>query len=227
MLDGVSFILKQGEKTALLGPSGAGKSTILSLIQGALAPSKGNITLNDISVQSLQGEISRVVSVFNQRPHLFDTTVLNNIRLGNPDASDEDVYWAARQVKLHDYIQSLPDGYHTSVQETGIRFSGGERQRIALARILPQDAPIVVLDEPTVGLDPKTEKELLSTMFQVLDGKTVLWITHHLAGAEAADRILFLDKGKLAMAGSHQRLLENNPRYSRLYRLDAPVSRLF
>lgn len=129
---------------------------------------------------------------------------MNNIRLGNPDASDEDVYWAARQVKLHDYIQSLPDGYHTSVQETGIRFSGGERQRIALARILPQDAPIVVLDEPTVGLDPKTEKELLSTMFQVLDGKTVLWITHHLAGAEAADRILFLDKGKLAMAGSHQ-----------------------
>lgn len=159
VLDGVSFILKQGEKTALLGPSGAGKSTILSLIQGALAPSKGNITLNDISVQSLQGEISRVVSVFNQQPHLFDTTVLNNIRLGNPDASDEDVYWAARQVKLHDYIQSLPDGYHTSVQETGIRFSGGERQRIALARILLQDAPIVVLDEPTVGLDPKTEKE--------------------------------------------------------------------
>ena len=226
VLDGVSFILKQGEKTALLGPSGAGKSTILSLIQGALAPSKGNITLNGISAQSLQGEISRAVSVFNQQPHLFDTTVLNNIRLGNPDASDEDVYWAARQVKLHDYIQSLPEGYHTSVQETGIRFSGGERQRIALARILLQNAPIVVLDEPTVGLDPKTEKELLSTMFQVLDGKTVLWITHHLAGAEAADRILFLDKGKLAMAGSHQQLLENNPRYSRLYRLDAPVGRL-
>ncbi|MFT0801830.1 thiol reductant ABC exporter subunit CydC [Bacillus swezeyi] len=226
VLNGVTFTLRQGEKIALLGPSGAGKSTILTLIEGALSPSQGRVSFNGIAAESLHHRISKVVAVFNQQPHLFDTTVLNNIRLGNPDASDDEVYWAARQVKLHDYIESLSDGYNTSVQETGIRFSGGERQRIALARILLQDAPIVILDEPTVGLDPKTEKDLLATMFQVLKGKTVLWITHHLAGAEAADRILFLENGMIQMEGSHKQLLHENPRYQRLYRLDAPVARL-
>ncbi|MDA1476836.1 thiol reductant ABC exporter subunit CydC [Bacillus changyiensis] len=226
VLDGVSFTLKQGEKIALLGPSGAGKSTILTLIEGALSPTSGQVTFNGMKAESLRGDISHVVAVLNQKPHLFDTTILNNIRLGHPEASDEEVYWAARQVKLHDYIESLPNGYHTSVQETGSRFSGGERQRIALARILLQGAPIVVLDEPTVGLDPKTERELLMTMFEVLDGKTVLWITHHLVGVEAADRILFLDHGSIKMEGSHQKLLEENPRYQRLYQLDAPILRV-
>ncbi|GIN65394.1 thiol reductant ABC exporter subunit CydC [Bacillus sonorensis] len=226
VLQGVSFTVRQGEKIALLGPSGAGKSTILTMIEGALAPDAGHVMFNGVAAAALQDDISRVVGVLNQKPHLFDTTILNNIRLGNPEASDEDVYWAARQVKLHDLIESLPDGYHTSVQETGSRFSGGERQRIALARILLQGAPVIVLDEPTVGLDPITERELLVTMFEALEGKTVLWITHHLAGAEAADRILFLENGRVEMEGSHLELLQENQRYQRLYKLDAPAVRL-
>ncbi|MCF7616077.1 thiol reductant ABC exporter subunit CydC [Bacillus sonorensis] len=226
VLQGVSFTVRQGEKIALLGPSGAGKSTILTMIEGALAPDAGHVMFNGVAAAALQDDISRVVGVLNQKPHLFDTTILNNIRLGNPEASDEDVYWAARQVKLHDLIESLPDGYHTSVQETGSRFSGGERQRIALARILLQGAPVIVLDEPTVGLDPITERELLVTMFEALEGKTVLWITHHLAGAEAADRILFLENGRIEMEGSHLELLQENQRYQRLYKLDAPAVRL-
>ncbi|QHZ45126.1 thiol reductant ABC exporter subunit CydC [Bacillus sp. NSP9.1] len=225
VLRGVSFTVKQGEKIALLGPSGAGKSTILTMIEGALSPDAGRVAFNGIEAVALQDDISRIVGVLNQKPYLFDTTILNNIRLGNPEASDEEVYWAARQVKLHDLIESLPDGYHTSVQEAGSRFSGGERQRIALARILLQGAPVIVLDEPTVGLDPITEKELLLTMFEALDGKTVLWITHHLAGAEAADRILFLENGRIEMEGRHQDLLQENKRYQRLYQLDAPALR--
>jgi ATP-binding cassette, subfamily C, bacterial CydC len=107
---------------------------------------------------------------------------LNNIRLGNLNATDEEVAWAAKQVKLYDYIQSLPQGFDTQLHESGMRFSGGERQRIALARILLQNNPIVILDEPTIGLDPRTERDLLENMFHVLSGKIILFITHHLAG---------------------------------------------
>ena len=164
------------------------------------------------------------MSVLNQQPYLFDTSVLNNIRLGSPDATEEQVKEAARQVQLHDYIESLPEGYHTGVQETGVRFSGGERQRMALARILLQNTPIVVLDEPTVGLDPQAERELLQTIFRVLKGKTVIWITHHLTGCETCDRIMFIEDGHIEMQGKHQDLLRENQRYQRLYEMDRPFS---
>ncbi|WP_406621106.1 thiol reductant ABC exporter subunit CydC [Bacillus atrophaeus] len=223
VLNQFSFTLCQGEKMALLGRSGSGKSTSLALIEGALIPASGKVTLNGMETASLDDQIAEAVAVLNQKPHLFDTSILNNIRLGNGQASDEDVRRAARQVQLHDYIESLPDGYDTSVQETGIRFSGGERQRIALARILLQDTPIIILDEPTVGLDPITERELLDTIFDVLKGKTILWITHHLAGVEAADKVVFLENGKAEMEGTHEELLAGNERYRRLYHLDVPV----
>ncbi|KAA6450027.1 thiol reductant ABC exporter subunit CydC [Bacillus atrophaeus] len=223
VLNQFSFTLRQGEKMALLGRSGSGKSTSLALIEGALIPASGKVTLNGMETASLDDQIAEAVAVLNQKPHLFDTSILNNIRLGNGQASDEDVRRAARQVQLHDYIESLPDGYDTSVQETGIRFSGGERQRIALARILLQDTPIIILDEPTVGLDPITERDLLDTIFDVLKGKTILWITHHLAGVEAADKVVFLENGKAEMEGTHEELLAGNERYRRLYHLDVPV----
>ncbi|MCP8971050.1 thiol reductant ABC exporter subunit CydC [Ectobacillus ponti] len=211
VLEKLTFSLQPGETLALLGPSGAGKSTLLKLVQGVIAPSSGTVAVN--------GE----VAVLNQQPHLFDTSVLNNIRLGNPAATDEEVQWAAKQVKLHDYISSLPNGYDTPMQETGMRFSGGERQRIALARVLLQEKPIVILDEPTIGLDPLTERELLTTMFDVLRGKTVLWVTHHLTLADTADQIIFLEKGRMVLRGTHEELLQRE-RYARLYRLDRPFS---
>ncbi|MBS2771166.1 thiol reductant ABC exporter subunit CydC [Anoxybacillus rupiensis] len=216
-LDDISFTIRPGEKLALLGPSGAGKSTILKLIEGAVSPTAGQVVLNGVPTTSLGIDIAKWVAVLNQKPHLFDTTIRNNIRLGREDATDEEIVWAAKQVKLHDYIQSLPLGYDTPLLETGVRFSGGQRQRIALARILLQDAPIVVLDEPTIGLDPMTEKELMLTIFEVLKDKSVLWITHHLAFVHMVDAVLFLDRGKLQLHGTHEQLLKTSERYKRLY----------
>ncbi|MBS2971000.1 thiol reductant ABC exporter subunit CydC [Metabacillus sp. KIGAM252] len=222
VLQQLSFTLKPGRITALLGPSGSGKSTIMKLLEGVQLPSEGRVTINGADSFLFGEEIPKYLAVLNQQPHLFDTSVLNNIRLGRPDAADEEVMEAAKMVQLHDYIDTLPNGFSTSMHETGMRFSGGERQRIALARILLQDTPIIVLDEPTVGLDPRTERDLLDTIFKVLKGKTVLWITHHVTGAEAADQILFLDEGRIVMEGTHRELLDKEVRYRRLFELDRP-----
>ncbi|KGX85856.1 thiol reductant ABC exporter subunit CydC [Pontibacillus litoralis] len=223
-LKDVTFTMQQGEKIALLGPSGSGKSTILKLIEGAISPEKGSVQINGVDTTNFGNHISNWVAVLNQQPYLFDTTIQNNIRLGKPSATDQEVEWAAKQVKLHDYITSLPEGYNTHMHETGMRLSGGQRHRIALARILLQDAPIVILDEPTIGLDPITEKELLTTIFDVLQEKSVLWITHHLAFVSLTDYVLFLDKGTIHMEGKHEHLLQTNERYARLYKLDRPFT---
>lgn len=214
--------VEQGEKIAIIGRSGSGKSTLLNLIQGSLRPTSGEVRINGFHAYELDLSISTLMSVLNQKAYLFNTSVLNNIRLGNPEAEDEEVFHVAKMVQLHELIKQLPNGYETNMQETGQRFSGGERQRIALARILLQNTPIVILDEPTVGLDPITEAELLKTIFETLKGKTILWVTHHLTGVENMDRILLLDHGSIAMEGSHQQLLKSEERYRRLYKLDRP-----
>ncbi len=223
IVDDISFQIKQGERIALLGKSGSGKSTIVKLLLGSLQPNKGNVYLNGIPTSSLCEDMPKYIAVLQQNPHLFDTSVMNNIRLGNPEASDNEVIEVAKQVRMHDYISSLPNGYNTRMWELGSRFSGGERQRIALARILLQKTPIVILDEPTVGLDAVNEQALLRTIFQTLQGKTVIWITHHLVGVEQMDNVLFLENGKFVMSGTHDDLLRNNPRYLRLYALDRPI----
>lgn len=222
LINGFNLKVAQGEKIAILGPSGTGKSTLLKMIQGAIEPTGGEVVLNGSRACDIQLSIPRMLSVLNQKAYLFHTSVLNNIRLGNPNASDEEVYEALVMVGLHTMIKELPNGYHTNMNETGQRFSGGERQRIALARILLQKTPVVVMDEPTVGLDPITESKLLNTIFDTLKGKTIIWVTHHLAGMEKMDRIIFMDQGKITMSGSHQQLLEKEERYQRLYQLDQP-----
>jgi ATP-binding cassette, subfamily C, bacterial CydC len=224
LFDNVNLQIGQGEKIAIIGRSGSGKSTLLQLIQGALVPTRGEITLNGQATHLLEPVIPKLMAVLNQKAYLFNTSVINNIRLGNPEASDEEVYSVARMVHLDEMIKQLPKGYETNMQETGQRFSGGERQRIALARILLQNTPVVILDEPTVGLDPLTEARLLKTIFETLEGKTIIWVTHHLIGVEKMDRILFLEQGGIVLEGSHQQLLENQPRYQRLYALDCPLS---
>jgi ATP-binding cassette subfamily C protein CydC len=211
-----------GCQVAIIGRSGAGKTTLFNLIQGELVPDRGSITINGISVRQFHYATSRPFAVLNQQPYLFDTTIANNIRLGRPGATDEEVRKAAELAGLGRLIGTLPDGLDTKVREAGARFSGGERQRIALARVLLQNRPIVLLDEPTVGLDPLTERGLLDTMFTALRGKTLLWITHHLSGMERMDRIVFLDQGRIAMQGTHEHLLQNYERYRKLYALDRP-----
>ncbi len=214
--------IPQGKKVAIMGRSGAGKSTLLKLIQGAITPEKGSATIQGTDASRFGEHIPSLISVLNQSPHLFDTSVTNNIRLGKLDASDEEISEVARKVKMDRLIESLPKGYKTAMHETGQRFSGGERQRIALARVLLQDTPVVILDEPTVGLDPRTENELLSTIFDTLEGKSLVWVTHHLVGAEHMDEIIFMENGKIEMRGSHTELMEKYPRYRNLYHLDRP-----
>lgn len=221
-IDGITLDIPQGKKVALIGRSGAGKSTLSTLIQGAIVPESGRVTINGVRADEFGEYIPEILSVLNQRPHLFDTTVANNIRLGRRNASDEEIRQVAEQVKLDALIASLPKGYDTAMMETGQRFSGGERQRIALARVLLQRTPVVILDEPTVGLDPKTERDLLATMFETMEGKSLIWITHHLVGVEHMDEIVFIENGQVEMRGTHAELMECYPRYRNLYHLDRP-----
>lgn len=216
----LDLAIPHGRKLALLGKSGAGKSTLLQLLQGAIQPTAGQVLINDHAPIAYGEDIHHMVGVLNQKPYLFATTVENNIRLGNQEATREDIEEVIRKVRLDEYIASLPDGLETQMEETGQRFSGGERQRIALARILLQDTPIVILDEPTIGLDPVTESSLVDTILESLQDKTIIWITHHLTGIEQMDEVIFLDKGQISIQGSHDELIAVNTRYQQLYELD-------
>lgn len=218
VLKNISMSIPAGSKVAILGRSGAGKSTLLKLIAGALEPTAGSIMINQQPMQSAY--LSKAVSVLNQKPHLFSTTIANNIKIGRNTASHQEVERVAEQAQLSSLIASLPDGMATQMLEMGHRFSGGERQRVAFARVLLQDAPIIIVDEATVGLDPINEMELLDTMLTATEGKTVLWITHHLAGVEAMDQIIFLEDGRIKMQGSHDELMATEPHYRRLYEMD-------
>ncbi|EHO49550.1 thiol reductant ABC exporter subunit CydC [Lentilactobacillus kisonensis] len=216
----ISMTIHPGEKVALLGPSGTGKSTFLKLLVGDLIPNTGKIEINGQSVAALQNVRSSLYGILDQQPYLFDTTVMNNVRLGNVNATDEEIKQAIAAVGLKDLIESLPDQYDTEVQEAGKRFSGGERQRLSLARILLQDAPIIILDEPTVSLDPITEKKLLDRVFALLQDKTIIWVTHHLAGINHVDQVRFMENGRFDMQGSPQELYKQEPRFRQLYDLD-------
>lgn len=220
VLNHLSMTIHAGEKVAILGRSGSGKSTLASLLRGDLIPSDGTILLGGVPVHHLQSTISQYIGVIQQEPYLFNTTILNNIRLGNEQASVEEVWDVLQRVGLKSMVEQLPDGLATIVDEAGLRFSGGERHRLALARILLQNTPIIILDEPTVGLDPITEQAVLHTFMHELHDKTLIWITHHLQGIEAVDRVLFIEDGQLEMQGSPEYLQATNPRYQRLKAID-------
>jgi len=222
VLRDVSMTWHPHQKVAILGKTGTGKSTLGKLLLGAYKPTAGTVTINGVHMHTLRHDTSQLIAVLEQKPYLFDTTIMNNIRLGNVSASDAEVIEAAKKVQLHEMIETLPHGYDTRVEELGTRFSGGERQRIALARILLQQTPIVLLDEPTVGLDPVTEQELIHTIFEVLSNKTVVWITHHLAAMAHMDTIYMLENGRVRVKGSHEQLLADDARYRKLYDLDYP-----
>lgn len=222
----LSFQVEQGKKIAILGKSGAGKSTLLKLLQGSLVPTEGTVQLNGQSVAEVREDVPKLISVLNQNPYLFNTSVANNLLLANEEATKEEVIEAMKQVNMHSLVEGLHQGYQTPMLETGQRFSGGERQRIALARVLLQHTPIVMLDEPTAGLDAMTEKHLLSTIFETLQDKTLIWVTHNLVGMEKMDEILFLQDGKIAIRGTHDELLETNSHYQKLYELDHPAKSL-
>lgn len=220
VLDHLDLTIEPGEKIAILGKSGSGKSTLASLIRGDLKPQNGLLTLGGVPTYQFGDAMSHYISVIQQAPYLFHTTILNNVRMANTNKSEEEVWQVLERVGLKKLVEQLPEGLHTMVDEAGLRFSGGERHRMALARILLQDTPIVLLDEPTVGLDPLTEQALIDTFFSQLQDKTVIWITHHLQGIEIMDRVIFIEDGRLEMSGTPAALAQNNARFQQLKAID-------
>lgn len=220
VLRGINLTIQPGDKIAILGRSGAGKSTLASLIRGDRTPTRGTVTLNGVATTEFGDEISKYIGIVHQKPYLFNTTLLNNIRLGNEAATEEQVWTVLRRVGLDEMVKKLPDGLQTKVDEAGLRFSGGERHRLALARILLKDTPIVLLDEPTVGLDPLTEEQVITTFMDQLQGKTLIWITHHLQGIEMMDQVVFIENGQIALQGSPAELQATNAYYQKLRAID-------
>lgn len=220
ILNDFDLTVRPHEKIAILGKSGSGKSTLLNLLRGDLNPTSGRITLNGYNVTDFGDQISDYLGVIDQSPYLFNTSILNNIRLGNEDATEKDVWNVLTKVNLDQLVMSLPDGIHTNVTEAGKRFSGGERQRIALARILLKNPPIILLDEPTVGLDPVTEHAVLDTFFQELKNSTIIWVTHHLQGVDLMDRVLFMEDGMIILEGTPEYLMEHSQHFKQLKLMD-------
>lgn len=221
VLRSASLVVNKGEKVALIGRSGTGKSTLLSLIRGDLAPQEGCVAVLGKQARELGDEAHRIVGFVQQNPYLMNISLGDNVRIGDPGASDEDVANALERVGLAPLVESLPHGLDEIVDEGGKRFSGGQRQRIALARVLLADAPIVLLDEPMVGLDPATERGILRTMLDVFDDRTVIMATHHLAGARLFDRVVLLDEGSIALDGRPLDLERESERYRELVALES------
>lgn len=220
VLDGLDLEIPFGQKVAVLGRSGAGKSTLAGLIRGDLAPQQGEATLGGVACSALGDDMARYLGVIQQRTYLFNDTLLENLRIGNPDASEDEVREALVRVGLGGLLERLPQGLGTLVDEAGMRFSGGERHRIALARVLLQGAPVVILDEPFAALDPATERELLDTLLDVLADRTLILITHHLQGVSRLDRVVFLADGGVSLDGTPAELERDSAYYRRLIALD-------
>lgn len=224
ILKGLNLDIQPGEKLAILGRSGSGKTTLANLIRGDLKPTSGSVTLNGIPTSKFGDSMANYIGVISQSTYLFNTTVGNNLRIGNEDASEDQVWAALDKVGLKNKIESLPKGLDTKIDSAGLQFSGGERHRLSLARILLKNSPIVLLDEPTVGLDPITEQRVIETFIQTLQGKTLIWITHHLQGISYMDKVVFVEDGKLDMSGSPDELQRTNAHYRELRAADEGLS---
>jgi thiol reductant ABC exporter CydD subunit len=216
-LNGLSFELPQGRSLALVGPSGAGKSTVAYLMLRFIEPDQGAITVGGQPLDALSPAAWREqVAWVPQNPYLFHGTVAENICLARPDASLDQVESAASQASASGFIEALPKGYGTVIGERGARLSGGEAQRIALARAFLKDAPLLILDEATANLDPEIEAVVQEAMARLLPGRTALIIAHRLSTVYRADRIVVLDRGQLAQEGSHIDLMQQSGLYRRL-----------
>ena len=207
VLQNVTCTFPENSFTAIVGPSGSGKTTMCSLIARFYDVDKGRITLGGEDLRKYTCDsILKQLSIVFQEVYLFHDTILDNIRFGKPDASMEEVVEAAKKARCHEFIMQLPDGYQTIVGEGGSTLSGGEKQRISIARAILKDAPIIILDEATSSVDPENEHLIQSAIRELVRGKTVIAIAHRLPTIEQADQILVLDRGRIVQAGTHQQL---------------------
>ncbi|MFQ3535824.1 MAG: thiol reductant ABC exporter subunit CydD [Aggregatilineales bacterium] len=216
-LDGVSFEILHGKQTALIGPSGAGKSTVAALLLRFLAPDSGEISVGGVPLESVPVTWWRdQVAWLPQKPYLFNGSVLENIRHAKPEATEAEVYAAAQAAAVHDFILSLPQGYQTPIGERGARLSGGQLQRIAIARAFLKNAPVIVLDEATANLDAETEQQITAALKRLCEGRTALIIAHRLATVAQADQIVVLSGGRVAEYGTPAALLQREGAYRAL-----------
>ena len=219
VLHDLTVHIDQGEMVALVGPSGAGKTTISQLIPRLYDVTAGAVRLDGIDVRDLtQASLRAAIGVVSQDPHLFHESVADNLRYARPDATDADLEAAARAARIHDVIAALPDGYATVVGERGYRLSGGEKQRLAIARMLLKDPAVVILDEATSNLDSENEAAVQDALAEALRGRTSIVIAHRLSTIVDADRILVLDRGRLLQQGRHVDLVDAPGLYAELYR---------
>lgn len=215
VLSGVSLTVEKSEFVAVMGPSGSGKTTLTSLMArfwdvDSGAVKLGGIDVKDYALDSLMHNFSMVF----QRVYLFNDSIENNIKFGKPDATHEEVVAAAKAARCHDFITALPDGYDTIIGESGATISGGERQRLSIARAMLKDAPIIILDEATANVDPENEAELQEAVKALTAGKTLVMIAHRMKTVQEADQILVLDQGRIVQRGRHAELMQQGGIYA-------------
>ncbi|MCS6870265.1 MAG: thiol reductant ABC exporter subunit CydD [Anaerolineae bacterium] len=216
-LHSVSFEIPHGKQTALIGHSGAGKSTVAALILGFLTPSTGRITVGGVPLEALPLTWWRdQVAWLPQKPYLFNGSVLENIRHAKPEATEAEIYAAAQAAAVHDFILSLPEGYQTQIGERGARLSGGQAQRIAIARAFLKNAPVIVLDEATANLDAETEQQITAALKRLCEGRTALIIAHRLSTVAQADQVVVLSGGRVVESGTPRALLQRDSAYRAL-----------
>ena len=218
VLRGLSVDIAPGQMIAIVGPSGAGKTTMTSLVPRLYDVTSGSITIDGHDVRSLtQDSLRQSIGVVSQDPHLFHEKISDNLRYARPDATDDELVAACEAARIHDTIAALPEGYDTVVGERGYRLSGGEKQRLAIARMLLKDPAIVILDEATSHLDTENEAHVQEALAAALQGRTSLVIAHRLSTITDADQILVLDDGRVVERGTHEELRHSGGLYEELY----------